>query len=430
MRGDHAQDLVVRCHGQRTPPLGHERPQEDDPLGRPPRPLVRADRDPADGGLAGLEPPLGGRHRAERSVRVREGHDGGRRVRDRAQRQGGRGSPGLDEVGHRRRTDRQDHRVEPLDRPVGEGRGRAGRVPLEPLDARREADVRTARAQVRLQPLGQRAEPGAQAAEGRARCGRTRGPGPAAGVAALRQAGDHQAAVLLLAGPQGGQDRIEAELVDPGPVDPADQRLGEPIDHAVTEPSAQERPGGGVGGAQPAGQHEVQPGARLVPPGQDRGRHEGPHPGGQDHAHAVGQRQQPAVGAQVDRARAADGDDLVGHPQVVDQAEGGRAVGDERVRTVLDREPVHPLGAHLAADLRGGLDQGHPGTGAHGLPGRAQPGDPGADDQDVGHPWGFCARAARTGTAGRTPAGRRSTRRPAPASRRTTSGTRSARSGP
>ena len=62
-------------------------------------------------------------------------------------------------------------------------------------------------------------------------------------VTALRDAGDHEAAVLLLAGPQGGQHGIEAELVDACSVDPTDQGLGEPIDHAVAKACTQERPG-------------------------------------------------------------------------------------------------------------------------------------------------------------------------------------------
>ena len=54
------------------------------------------------------------------------------------------------------------------------------------------------------------------------------------------------------------------------------------------------------------------------------------------HAHARGKRTQPPPGVQVDRAGAADGDDLVGQTHLVDQVQCRRTVGDERVRAVFD----------------------------------------------------------------------------------------------
>ncbi len=75
--------------------------------------------------------------------------------------------------------------------------------------------------------------------------------------------------------------------------------------------------------------------------------------------------------------------------QFLGQLQRRRAVGDERVRAVLDQQPIGPLGVHLAAEPFGGLDEQdlrRLAGAADGLPGCGQPGDPAADDQQPHRP--------------------------------------------
>ncbi len=180
--------------------------------------------------------------------------------------------------------------------------------------------------------------------------------------------------------PQLGNDREEAQLVDPGPVDAAEERVRQAVDHRAAEPVAQERPDRDVLAVEPARQDDVEPGPQLLGPREEPGRHEGRHPGREDEAHPLGHRDHLAAGADVDAARVCRADDDVAEPELAAQLGGGGPVGDERIRPGLHQEAVDPLGPDLAAELLRRLHEEHRHAGPRQLVRRREAGDPAADD--------------------------------------------------
>ena len=65
-------------------------------------------------------------------------------------------------------------------------------------------------------------------------------------VAPRGDAGQHKAPVPALGLPQLGNDGVEAQFVDRGAVDAAEQRAGQPLDEDAPEPAAEERPNGNI----------------------------------------------------------------------------------------------------------------------------------------------------------------------------------------
>ena len=94
--------------------------------------------------------------------------------------------------------------------------------------------------------IGERVHAAAQRDEHaqRLRTGRSGGPALRRGRAhrpPVGQAREQQAPVLALGGPELRHHGVEAQLVDRGPVDAADQRPGQPLHERVAEPPPQER---------------------------------------------------------------------------------------------------------------------------------------------------------------------------------------------
>ncbi len=64
--------------------------------------------------------------------------------------------------------------------------------------------------------------------------------------------------------PQLGNDGVEAQFVDRGAVDAAEQRAGQPFDEDAPEPAAEERPNGNVTVEPIARNDQVEPDPQLL----------------------------------------------------------------------------------------------------------------------------------------------------------------------
>lgn len=242
--------------------------------------------------------------------------------------------------------------------------------------------------------------------------------------------------MLALRDPQLGHDRVQAELVDRGPVDPAHERPGEPVHDRRAEAAAQERPDRDVLGRSIRGQTTSFAIRILLGPGEQPRPREGHGLRREHEAQALGHRHELAAVADVHGARIAGAHQLVAQRELAAERDGRRPGGEERVRAHLQDQPFGPLRRDLAAQARARLDEGDRHAVADEGTRGGEAGDPTADDQDAhdlgptpSRRRGRC-RSGRTGRAGRTRAGRPSTRRRGPASRRRRARTRRSRSGP
>ncbi len=194
-----------------------------------------------------------------------------------------------------------------------------------------------------------------------------------------------------------GDHGQQAQLVDRRPVDPADERPGQPLHEGIAEPPAEERPDGDVHLETVAGEDEVETHPQLLEGREEVGRDERAHPRREDQAHPVGQSAEAAAAPDVDGPRLGRPDDRLAQAELAGQLEGRRPVADERVRPGLDEEAVLSFRADLAAQPRArlGEDDGDPRPTQ--LVGRGQAGDPTADDED-GH--GSTTQTAGTAAVG------------------------------
>lgn len=140
--------------------------------------------------------------------------------------------------------------------------------------------------------------------------------------------------------PELGQDRVQAQLVDRGAVDPADERARQPVDQGGAQAAPEERTDRHVVRAQVAGQDEVEAQASLLEGGEEPRLQERPQRRWQDQVKALWQRHQPLARPDVDRARLLGVDDLVAQAELVDQLQASRPIGHERVGPGLHQEAV------------------------------------------------------------------------------------------
>ena len=268
---------------------------------------------------------------------------------------------------------------------------------------------------------------------------------------AIGEPREQQAPVVALGDPQLGNHRVQAELVDRRPVDPADQGPGQPVDQRVPETAPQERTHGDVIVIEHASAGDILRHPRLLGPREQPRPGEWERPRRQHQAEPLGHRDQLAAVADVDRARVPRAHQLIGQAQLAGQGDGRRTRGQERVRAPLDHESIDPLGRDLPPQPVARLDErdGHAATSQ--VPRSGEPGDPATDDEDAHRgssgssaairpepPSQRRARSrtgrrcskARTGTAGPPPADRPSTPTPAPGSRHRRVRTRTPRSAP
>ena len=154
-----------------------------------------------------------------------------------------------------------------------------------------------------------------------------------------------------------GDHREEAQLVDRGPVDAAEERVRQAVHHRPAEPVAKKRPDRDVLAVEPARQHHVEPGPQLLRPREE--------PRGREGAIRVG-RTRPipsGIGIISPRARmwtrrgSVVPDDRLAEAELAAELRGRRPVGDERVRPGLHQEAVDPLGPDLAAEPLRRLDE-------------------------------------------------------------------------
>ena len=82
--------------------------------------------------------------------------------------------------------------------------------------------------------------------------------------------------MLGLAGAQRRENGVDAEVIHPGPVDPAEQGVGEPFHDTVTQASPEQLTDGHVGAREHPREHDVGRGAQLLRPAQDPVRAKGP----------------------------------------------------------------------------------------------------------------------------------------------------------
>jgi hypothetical protein len=190
--------------------------------------------------------------------------------------------------------------------------------------------------------------------------------------------------VLLLGRAQLRQHGVQAQLVDRGAVDAAEQRVGQLGHQRVPEPGAQELTDRDVVIVELARQHEVEARPHLLRPAEQRGRHERPQSRRQHDAHVLGERDHPAVPPQGHQPGVEGAHDLVTEADLGRQLLGSRPVGDEGVGSGLHDEPLDDLGLHLAAPAGPPLHERRRDTRPRQVVGRGQARDPAPDDKDAG----------------------------------------------
>jgi hypothetical protein len=150
---------------------------------------------------------------------------------------------------------------------------------------------------------------------------------------------------------------LQAELVAVAGVNSAHQRLDQVFVSRATQATRDEGAQALIGVA-PARQDEVEGHARLAAPGEEGRGEQRRQPGRRHHLEPLGQRMEaPAVhdeGAAV-AVVGAEQARLQVEPPAERQRPG--LLGDERVRAALHDESIAPLGADVAAQTVGPLEQ-------------------------------------------------------------------------
>ena len=192
--------------------------------------------------------------------------------------------------------------------------------------------------------------------------------------------------MLALVLAEAGQDREQAQLVDRRPVDPADERPREPVHQRVAEAPSQQAADGVVAVDRSAREEEVQPHPHLLGPREQAGRRERDELRREDEREAVGHRDESVAAEHVDGARIHRADEVAAEPQLAAELRGGRPDRDERIRPLLDDEPVAEVRPNLAAEAVGGLEERRADASlAQDVRGR-EPGDPSPDDDGPHRP--------------------------------------------
>ena len=164
------------------------------------------------------------------------------------------------------------------------------------------------------------------------------------------QAPDH-AAVLALHRGKLRKRRVQAQVVGIGRVDPRDQRLHQAVERLAAEPAAHERPQALLRFVAPPRNHQIHQQPQLAAKRKDRRRQDRQQPVRRHQHKAFRHRRQPAVAHHERPPFARVGlDQLIGQPQPRAEIKPPRLVGDERVRTALEREAVESIGPDHASD--------------------------------------------------------------------------------
>ena len=330
------------------------------------RPVDRGDEEARAGQLAEpVAPHRQGDDGHRRGLDLPEGSRGGRRE---VGEEPGRG------VGRHRQDDRVGLDGDRVGgRPDDEAPASVG--PLEPPDDGTGAQQHAARAEDLDELAGQPAHPTADAGE-------RRPPGAVGRRRALRGRGEQRASADRPL-PQDGHRRVEREPVGVAGVDPAEQRLDEPVDDGPPQPARDVLPHRHVavdGAARPGllrrrpldlGVGEDSPGRRRV--------------GGHPHEGRAGHRVQGAA-APHRRGRRGRGDEVgLGDPDPACEVEGLRTGREQGLGADVDEQARDRVEAQLAAEPVTRLEQRDVGVRheVEDLEGRGETGDTAPDDGDV-----------------------------------------------
>ena len=310
------------------------------------------------------EPSLGAGNEEARAVErfgdnfapVRQRHDAHRRVLNSAQLSRGVGAALLEQGGGDERGKRE-HDV------IG-------------VEVAQRAD-RLAEAHVG-EPGGQPLHQPAEAAADREEHGPVSRAGP-------RSQPQQQAAAAVGGVGEVGRHRPQAETVGAPGVDPAEQRIGQPLDHLPAEAPADDVVDRGVARTGASGQDEVEPGAGDAPRRQQARPGQRADPGGHAEHEPVGQRTQATARPHV-RPAGGRRHQLAAQPDSPAQVDRPRDTREEAVGALLDRQPAERAGEHLAAQAVARLVQGDVGAGLGQRVSGGQAGDAPADDGNARHP--------------------------------------------
>ena len=119
---------------------------------------------------------------------------------------------------------------------------------------------------------------------------------------------------------QLGHDRVQAQLVDRGAVDAADERAGQPLDERTAEAAAEERPDRDVALVPRSGQDEVEPDPQLLQRREHRRRDERTEARREEQPDPLGQGHEPPARADLDGPRFARPDQCLAQPQLAAHA--------------------------------------------------------------------------------------------------------------
>ena len=218
--------------------------------------------------------------------------------------------------------------------------------------------------------------------------------------------------MLSLEREEARHGRRERQPVRIGRIDPAHQRLGDPLEGFLPQPAPDEAPETLVPVGAPPRQGQVEAEPELPPPGEDARRQHRPRAGRGQEEEPVGQRPEPPAAHDVGPPES-----VVRPPEpgtetdALGEGERPGLLGDERVRPGLEEKAVGALGPDRPAQPRRRLQEDDLDRAAlvppelHEAMGGREAGDPAPDDHDPGG-----APVLRAPSAGRAHGRRRPAR--------------------